>query len=191
MDVRGGLWRRLSTEELMLLNCGVGEDSWDCVVCWKRNFRNEHIPWVMSQMKLFCFHTPKITQIPDWTSIKQDSSELIWASLVAQMVKDLQCRRPGFDPWVGKIPWRREWLPTTVFLFGEFHEQRSQVGFSPWTQKESDTTHRLTNRTVVSQSGFSGPILCFPIFYFLPPTQHSTIQSSLWMALLFFSLDKQ
>ena len=28
----------------------------------------------------------------------------------------LQCRRPGFDPWVGKISWRREWPPTQVFL---------------------------------------------------------------------------
>ena len=33
----------------------------------------------------------------------------------------LQCRRPGFDPWVGKIPWRRERLPTPVFWPGEFH----------------------------------------------------------------------
>ena len=32
----------------------------------------------------------------------------------------LQCRRPGFDPWVGKIPWRRKWLPTPVFWPGEF-----------------------------------------------------------------------
>ena len=37
----------------------------------------------------------------------------------------LQCRRPRFDPWVGKIPWRRKWLPTPVFLPGEFHGQRS------------------------------------------------------------------
>ena len=35
----------------------------------------------------------------------------------------LQCRRPGFNPWFRKIPWRREWLPTPVFLPGEFHEQ--------------------------------------------------------------------
>ena len=33
----------------------------------------------------------------------------------------LQCGRPGFDPWVGKIPWRREQLPTPVFWPGEFH----------------------------------------------------------------------
>ena len=33
----------------------------------------------------------------------------------------LQCGRPGFDPWVGKMPWRREWLTTPVFWPGEFH----------------------------------------------------------------------
>ena len=46
-----------------------------------------------------------------------------------------QCRshkRPGFDPWVGKITWRRKWQPIPVFLPGEFHGQRSLVGFSPW-----------------------------------------------------------
>ena len=43
-----------------------------------------------------------------------------WDSLVAQTVKNpLQCWRPGFNPWVGKIPWRRAWQPTPVFLPGE------------------------------------------------------------------------
>ena len=40
----------------------------------------------------------------------------------------LQCRRPGFDPWVGKIPWRRKWQPTLVFLPGKSHGQRNLVG---------------------------------------------------------------
>ena len=44
----------------------------------------------------------------------------------------LQCRRPGFDPWVGKIPWRREWQHTPIFLPGEFHRHRSLVVYSPW-----------------------------------------------------------
>ena len=39
-----------------------------------------------------------------------------WASLMAQLVKNLQCGRPGFDPWVGKIPWRGDKLLTPVFL---------------------------------------------------------------------------
>ena len=45
---------------------------------------------------------------------------------------------------VGKIPWRREWQPTLVFLPGEFHGQRSLVGYSPWGCKESDMTERLS-----------------------------------------------
>ena len=46
---------------------------------------------------------------------------------------------PGFSPWVRKIPWRREWVPAPVFFPGEFHGQRSLIGYSPWVT-ESDTT---------------------------------------------------
>ena len=70
---------------------------------------------------------------------------MIGASLVAQRHRIcLQCGRLGFDPWVRKIPWRREWIPTRVFLPGEFHGQRSLAGYSPWGRKESDMTERLT-----------------------------------------------
>ena len=55
----------------------------------------------------------------------------------------LQCGRPGFDFWVGNIPWRRQWQSTPVLLPGESHGQRSLVGCSPWDRKESDTTERL------------------------------------------------
>ena len=50
----------------------------------------------------------------------------------------LQCRRPGFDPWVGKIPRRRAWQPTPVFLPGESHRQRSLADCSPWSCGELD-----------------------------------------------------
>ena len=56
----------------------------------------------------------------------------------------MQCRRPEFDPWVGKIPWGKEWHPTPIFLPGESHGQRSLAGYSPWGRKESDMTERLT-----------------------------------------------
>ena len=56
----------------------------------------------------------------------------------------LQCRRPGFNSWIGKIPWRREWLPTVVFLPREFHGQKNPAGYSPWGRKESDMTEWLT-----------------------------------------------
>ena len=66
----------------------------------------------------------------DSTRKKKVGVEWNRASLVAQMVKKkkkicLQCRRHGFNPWVSKIPWRREWQPTPIFLPGEFHGQRS------------------------------------------------------------------
>ena len=47
---------------------------------------------------------------------------------------------PDFDPCVGKIPWRREWQPTPVFLPGKSHGQRILVGYSPWGRQESDMT---------------------------------------------------
>ena len=56
----------------------------------------------------------------------------------------LQFKRPRFDPWFGKIPWRKKWQPTLVFLPREFHGQRSLVGYSPWGGKEMDTTEQVT-----------------------------------------------
>ena len=59
-----------------------------------------------------------------------------------------QCRRHKwcrFHPWVGKIPWRRKWQPTPVFLPGELHGQKSLVGYSPWG---------LRNRTWLSNFHF-------------------------------------
>ena len=50
----------------------------------------------------------------------------------------------GFHLWVGKIPWRREWLPTPVFSPREFHGRRSLAGYSLWGHKESDMTEQLT-----------------------------------------------
>ena len=64
--------------------------------------------------------------------------------ILAQRLKHLPAiQKPGFDPWVGKIPWRRKWQPTPVFLPGESHGRGSLVGYSPWGCKESDTTERL------------------------------------------------
>ena len=65
----------------------------------------------------------------------------IWASLVAQMIKNLPAM---WETWVQslvkKLPWRREWLSTSVYFPGEFHGQRSLVGYSPWSHKELDMT---------------------------------------------------
>ena len=58
-----------------------------------------------------------------------------------------QCRAHGrceFSPRVGRIPWRRAWQPTLLFLPGESHEQKSLVGYSLPGHKQLDTTEQLT-----------------------------------------------
>ena len=92
-------------------------------------------------------HTPEhtfcgISYIPEGAAFNPAR-----ASLVAQTVKNrLQFRRPGFYPWVGKIPWRRKWQPTQVFLPGEFHGQRAW-----WA-----TTHGVTkSQTQLSDFHFT------------------------------------
>ena len=58
----------------------------------------------------------------------------------------MQCKKTGFDPWVRKFLWRREWQSIPVFLPGESHGKRSLAGYSLWGHKESDTTEQLTLR---------------------------------------------
>ena len=53
-----------------------------------------------------------------------------WLSGKESVCQCRRCRRYRLDPWVGKIPWRKEWLPTPVFLPEEFHGQRSLEGWS-------------------------------------------------------------
>ena len=55
----------------------------------------------------------------------------------------LKCKRCRFDPWVGKIPQRRKWQTTPVFLLGKSHAQRILVDHSPWGCKDSDTTDHI------------------------------------------------
>src|SRR5574337_858491 len=65
----------------------------------------------------------------------------------------LQFRRPGFNPWIRKISWRREWQPVPVFLPGESHGQRSLVSCSSWGCKELDVTEgRRTHSHLFLQS---------------------------------------
>ena len=65
-------------------------------------------------------------------------------SAVKNLLPRRSHRRLGFNPWVGKILWRKAWQPTPGFLPGEFHRQRSLVGYNPWGHEESDTTEWLT-----------------------------------------------
>ena len=57
-----------------------------------------------------------------------------------------------FDTWLRKIPWRRKWQPTPVFLSGESHGQRSLVGYSLWGGEESDITKRPGMRALSAKT---------------------------------------
>ena len=89
------------------------------------------------------------TACAQWSKIRKQPisffSPLSLGFQVVQVVKScLQCRRPGLDPWVGTIPWRRAWQPTPVFLPGESHRQKSLVGYSPSGHKKTYTTEWLS-----------------------------------------------
>ena len=115
-----------------------------CVSEWITDSRTN--TWVSTFVRMFLpmrqsqggFSEPRILA-------SCEIGQYLWTSLVVQMIKNcMQCRISGFNPWVGKIPWRRKWQPTPVFLPGESHGQRRLAGYSPWGHKESDTTEWLT-----------------------------------------------
>ena len=96
-------------------------------------------------------------------------------------------KKRRFDPWVGKIPWRRKWQSTLVFLPGKSHGQRSLAGYSPWGRNETQT-ERLTLSLylvlhVVDQDSFlnipSSWLLHISIWGFpLTPSGQSSVFSS-------------
>ena len=67
----------------------------------------------------------------------------------------LLSRRHRFNSGIRKIPWRRKWKLTPVFLPGESHGQRSLTGYSLWFHKESDMAERLHNNNNSNHSHVS------------------------------------
>ena len=85
-----------------------------------------------------------------------------------------RCKRCGFDPWVGKIPWRKKWQNTPVFLPGEFHGQRSLVGYSLF--KELDTTEHAFPNKIKSN-------LFFSFVFGLVPLAHRMLSEASYLVL--------
>ena len=79
------------------------------------------------------------------TGIRLASERLPW--WLSGKESTCQCRRHGFHPWVGKIPQRRKWQPTPVFLPGTSHGQKRLAGYSPWGHRESDMTEHTHTHT--------------------------------------------
>ena len=89
-----------------------------------------------------------------------------------ELVKNLPAIwRPGFDPWAGNIPWRRERLPTPVFWPREFHGL-----YSPWGHKESDTTKRLSHSLTPGKPicGITGVLTASILEWFAIPSSSGT-----------------
>ena len=111
------------------------------------NCQTQHLlaNWQFQSLKKMCFNygfqfspSQKMTML--CVSVLEPG-----AFLAAQMVKNpLAVSETRVQCLGGEDPWRKEWLPTPVFLPGEFHGQRSLAGYSPWDHKESGTTEQLT-----------------------------------------------
>ena len=83
---------------------------------------------------------PVFHYLPEFAQIQEISTKFGFPWWLNDKEFTCQCGRPRFDTWVGKIPWRRKWQHTPVFLPGKSHGQRSLAGYSLWGRKESDTT---------------------------------------------------
>ena len=87
--------------------------------------------------------SPGWIQVTMWKPTLYTIFRLPWASQVVLVANSLTVNagdiRLRFDPWAGKISWRRAWQPTPVFLPGESHGQKSLRGYSPWGHKELET----------------------------------------------------
>ena len=95
---------------------GIREGWWAWLKSPASDWRREAHTWV------------SLTQVPRCLVFFPPCLQCSWASLVPQMVKNPPVRQETCYSWVGKIPWRREWLPTPVFLPGEPRGQRNLVG---------------------------------------------------------------
>ena len=95
--------RRLSSSNLNIFHSSEKSGDLQSAHCFRKQF---------SQLDFCIFFVSKLVYFKGWVGS-------------GHMVKKIRlyCRVPGFDPWVGKIPWRREWLLTPVLLLGESHGQ--------------------------------------------------------------------
>ena len=140
------LW--LSWLRICLQSRRPGFNSWVGKIPWRRERLPTPVYWSGEFHGLYSSWGAKSqTQLSDFHSLTQSWK---WVSLEAQVVKNLpatlETQGPGFNPWVGKIPWRREWQPTPVFLPGKSHGQRSLMDYNPWDHKNLDTIEHLTHK---------------------------------------------
>ena len=136
MDVRVGLWRRLSTEELMLLNCGVGEDSWESLDC--KEIQPVHSegdqPWYFFVRNDAKAETPVIW-LPhgkSWLIGKDSDAGRDWEQEEKGTTED---EMAGWHHWLDGCESGR--------TLGDGDGQGGLACCDSWGRKELDTTERL------------------------------------------------
>ena len=103
-----------------------------------------HLILVLMITRIFCCQLCLLSSSSYSFILKNYLFLIDWWLLFNIGLISVKCRRPWFNACVRKIPWRREWQPTPVFLPGEFHGQKSLVGYSPWGCKELGMTEQQT-----------------------------------------------
>ena len=95
-----------------------------------------------------CYSIVPVFDIICWSSLLQEFSSLTTCFFPGgtrgkeSACQHKRCKWCGLDFWARKIPWRRDFPPTPIFLPGKFHRLRNRADYSPWGRKESDTTER-------------------------------------------------
>ena len=147
------MYRWYSVGQLELVRkCAKGRDAWKLFFLNKKEISKDNTPLFFYCLNMM-LHEDVVLILKMW--VKMVSKEwdrkrmglVLWVYLLASIdppglprwcsgkESACQCRRCGFSPWVWKILWSRKWHPTPVFLTGKFHEQRSLVGYSPWSHR--------------------------------------------------------
>ena len=131
---------------------------------------------------LFTIHDCHKLRITQASSIGKCASKLLYKFMqwLSQYRICLQCGRPGFDHWVGKIPWRRAWQPTPVFSPGESPMDRGAWLAIEWGGKESDTTEWLAPNFPLWSSTLFWDSLVTQLIKNPPAMQETWVQSLGW-----------
>ena len=112
-------------------------------------------PWTLAP----CLHLTSVgSGQPSWPPLAHSINT---APRVESAYQSRIHRSCGFDPWIRKIPWKRKWQPTLVFLPGKFHGQKSLAVYSPWDHKELDMTELSLTHAHTHTGAFMYP--CFTI----------------------------
>ena len=128
-----------------LLQTPVKNPDWTFSCWWKTETRGYQAGYDVTNLSSALEYHPlyeiKSSQMAKFIVLTRDYLGFLGSTSGKEPICQCRrCKKHGFNPWVGKIPWRRIWKPISAFLPGESHGQRSLAGCSLWGCTESDRT---------------------------------------------------